>query len=73
MYLMIWKKPNGEIYSKTIKYRWDNQKIGYINHYGHTLIYSLNLNDFMYKQASLRKRLLNRKILKLERKLAKIR
>lgn len=72
MYLMIWKKPNDEIYCKTIKYRWDYQKIGYINRYDHTLIYTMDISDFMYKNASLRKRLLNRKILRLERKLAKI-
>lgn len=72
MYLMVWKKLNDEIYCKTIKYRWDKQKVGYMNCYGHTLIYTMNLNDFMYRNASLRKRLLNRKILKLEKKLARI-
>lgn len=72
MYLMIWKKPDGEIYSKTVKYRWEKQKIGYINHYGHILIYTVCLSDFMYKKPSLRKRLLRRKLNKLEKKLAKM-
>lgn len=69
---MVWKKPSNEIYCKVIKYQWLEHKIGYINRYNHTLIYIVDFNDFMYKNASFRKRLINRKILKLERKLAKI-
>lgn len=73
MYLMVWQKPNGEIYCKIVKYRYNYHKIGYINRYDHKLLYFTNLNDFMYKKKfSLRKRLLTYKVQKLQRKLDKL-
>lgn len=72
-YLMVWQKTDGTIYCKIVKHQYDYHKPGYINRYGHSLLYSTNLNDFMYKKKlSLRKRLLTRKVKKLQRKLEKL-
>lgn len=62
MYLLVWKKPDGEIYCRLLKYMYD-YKIGYKNRYSHELIFISNLNEYMYvTKVSIFKRILRKTI-----------
>lgn len=58
MYIDIYYVPDkNEFYHKIVKYEWHT--IGYVNSYGHRLMYHICINDFIYtKRHKLRRRIL---------------
>lgn len=64
--LIIWYNPNKDIYYHKIVWGWYcNYKVGYINGYGHEVIYILDLPS--YYRPSLAQRALKRLIRFLEK------
>ena len=48
--IVVWVKPNGTIYHKYVSGFYTNYYIGYINSYGHEVIYIINDLHFKYKK-----------------------
>ena len=65
--LVIWQKPNGDIYYRTVR-NGIGYDVGKINGYGHSIIFSINLNDLFYSyHIPLKTRVINRLINWLEK------
>ena len=40
----MWRKPSGEVYHKIVRGYYTDYKLGYVNQYGHILIYTSNIS-----------------------------
>lgn len=62
--IIVWRKPNGSYYFRTITSLWNEREVGDTNQYGHEVILIIDIDYLTYSKpySSLRKRVLMRLI-----------
>ena len=65
--IIIWQKPNGELYYKFVKCYYTNYFVGYIHSYDHVVVLIIDNIDYHYKPD--RKVIIKRKLINLINKI----